>query len=77
MNLKAFFGLVALIPAAFGPVAASANSVVAALCTGDGHSRAITIPLKPGLPGSNAMCCAKGCHRSSSRKRNDCDDCLP
>ena len=69
------FGLVALLPAAIGPVTASANSLVAALCTGDGHVRSITIPLKPTLPGSNDMCCAKGCH-VNSRKKTACDNCV-
>ena len=69
MKAKALFGLIALLPAAFGPISASANALVAALCTGDGHSRSITIPLKPTLPGSNDMCCAKGCHAGGSRRR--------
>jgi hypothetical protein len=77
MKFKTLFGFIALLPAAFGPITATANSLVAALCTGDGHSRSITIPLKSGLPGSNDMCCAKGCHSGSSRKRTGCENCLP
>jgi hypothetical protein len=77
MKRKMIFGIIALLPAAFGPVTAGASSLVAALCTGNGHSRSITIPLKPALPGSNDLCCAKGCHAGGSRKRTACDNCLP
>ncbi len=75
MKALRLFALVALFPAAFGPAAASANPLLVALCTGDGQHRVIAIPLKPALPGSTGMCCAKGCH-GSSRKRSACDKCL-
>ena len=70
MNAKSLFGLVALLPAAFGPVTGLASPLVAFLCSGDGHSRSITLPLKPALPGNSDLCCAKGCHAGSSKKRN-------
>jgi len=72
IRVDVLFGLFALVPAAFAPAASgqtAGNHLLAALCTGDGQSRSITIPLKPALPGSNGMCCAKGCHAGSSRKR--------
>jgi hypothetical protein len=63
------FALAALVPAAFNPSPAPAAMLVA-LCTGDGATHAILIPLPghplPGAPGQS--CCAKGCHAGARRR---------
>lgn len=77
MRTTALFGLIALVPAAFGPTAATTGHLIAALCIGNSQSRSITVPLHPILPGSDTMCCAKGCHSASSRKRTARDNRQP
>ena len=70
MNPRALFALAALIPASFNPSPGSGHSLVVLLCTGDGATRSVTLPLgSEGPPGQEMPgCCAKGCH-TGSRKR--------
>jgi hypothetical protein len=74
MKLVARFGLIALLPAAFNPVAVSANAVQMLTCTGDGKFRTLTIPLPSRTPPGedHSSCCVKGCHSAGSRKRGSC-----
>lgn len=70
MRLAAIFALAALVPAASN--AAPVQGIMTMpLCTGDGQTRLITVPLGssdiPGKDGSG--CCVKGCHASGNRKR--------
>ncbi len=65
------FGLIALVPAMLNlTVAASGGTIAVQICTGDGQSRTLQLPVggssKDGEPG---LCCAKGCHNGNSRKR--------
>ncbi len=73
MKRGSTFGLVAMIPAALAitPAAASA-SLTMMICTGDGTTQTVVLPLKrsPASP-SHQPCCAKGCHAGGSRKRSD------
>lgn len=63
------FSLLAMVPAMVGPLQASARSVAVALCSGGMANVPIGAPV---LPGSDlTLCCAKGCHTGSSRKRLD------
>lgn len=63
------FSLLAMVPAMVGPLQAGARSVAVALCSGATANVPISAPV---LPGSDpALCCAKGCHTGSSRKRLD------
>ena len=70
-----FFCIMAMVPAAFNLSPASAGGrITAALCTGDGITRSVSIPIQRRLPVSDPPgCCVKGCH-SGSRKRECCDD---
>ena len=74
MKLLQSFCIIAMVPAAFNVAPASANGrIMAALCTGDGITRSISIPIQRGIPSNDPPgCCVKGCH-SSSRKRGCCD----
>ncbi|MBA3056030.1 MAG: hypothetical protein FP826_14140 [Sphingomonadales bacterium] len=70
MKRSALLGLIALVPAAFNVAPAAARGMVVPICSGDGVTRTVTVPL-PGdpLPGpSDAGCCAKGCHTGSRKK---------
>ena len=80
MKFLQTFCIVAMIPAAFNITPAPANGqITAALCTGDGVSRSISIPIrrpidKRGMPNNDPPgCCVKGC-QSGGRKRGCCDD---
>jgi len=73
MRLPAAIGILALVPAAFNIAPAAAQGIVVPLCSGDGVTRSVTVPM-PGneLPGKEAPgCCAKGCH-TGSRKKSLC-----
>lgn len=74
MKPAALFGLIALIPAALNAAPASARVLTMMVCTGDGQPREVSVPLPGrGLPGADGgVCCAKGCHSPSSRKRGQC-----
>jgi len=68
-RVLALIGSLALIPAAVGPLPASARSFAVALCGGG----SVTLPASPagGPADPPAPCCAKGCHGGSQRKRID------
>lgn len=76
MNVRAFLGIVALVPAAFNIApAAAAGGILVPICTGDGTVRNVTLP-QPGeeIPGKEAPgCCAKGCHTGSRKKSQCCE----
>ncbi len=72
MKLIHLFGIVAMVPAALNAAPASARSrLFAPLCTGDGLTRTISVPVGPqDIPGREQPgCCAKGCHAGGERKR--------
>ena len=74
MIARALFGLAALLPVALNAGPATAGSITMILCTGDGLSRILTIPMSQGKPApadENSPCHAKGCHAGGSRKRLD------
>ncbi|MFA6219774.1 MAG: hypothetical protein WC692_08335 [Erythrobacter sp.] len=73
MNRAVAFALAALLPAAIGPLPAQARSITALLCTGDGTTRSVEIPLDVPMNDAPAPppCHAKGCHAGSCRKRFD------
>ncbi|MFC0590464.1 hypothetical protein ACFFF7_13725 [Novosphingobium aquiterrae] len=62
--------LIALLPAALNVTAASAAPMIA-LCTGDGQVHLVPLPVgKSRLPGGDdGVCCMKGCHSGTSRKK--------
>ena len=71
MRVRAMLGIVALLPAALGGVAASAARMRAVpICTGDEAVSMMLIPVSaPALPGKDtSACCVKGCHAAGSRK---------
>lgn len=75
MKRRAILGILALVPAAFNISPAGAHTMTVALCTGDGITRTVTVPV-PGrssdLPGREEPgCCAKACH-TGSRKKSQC-----
>jgi hypothetical protein len=74
MKLAARFGLIALVPTILSPATASANVLQMQICTGDGRTRTLTIPLPSRAPPGegDSPCCVKGCHTSGSRKRGFC-----
>lgn len=74
MKHAASFGLIALLPAILNPVPASASVLQMQICSGDGQTRVLTIPLGPRTPPGegDSPCCVKGCHAGGSRKRGSC-----
>jgi hypothetical protein len=67
------FALAALLPAALNlSVPAPGAALTVPFCTGDGLVHMVQVPVKgrqaPGKEPSG-LCCAKGCHSGSSRKR--------
>lgn len=73
MRMIMLFGIVAMVPAALNTSPAMAHGVLAAaLCTGDGIARTVSVPVGPaGVPGSDQPgCCTKGCHSGGTRKRS-------
>jgi hypothetical protein len=74
MKRAARFGLIALLPAIMSPATASANMPQMQICSGDGQTRVLSIPLAPRVPPgeSDSPCCVKGCHSGGSRKRGSC-----
>jgi hypothetical protein len=74
MRQAARFGLIALLPAILSPATVSANVLQMQICTGDGQTRVLAIPLTPSAPPGegDSPCCVKGCHASGSRKRGSC-----
>ncbi|QKG72127.1 hypothetical protein [Erythrobacter mangrovi] len=70
MNRDALLALFALLPVALGPLPAQARSITAFICSGDGISRSIEIPIDDQAP-FPPPCSAKGCHAGSCRKRFD------
>jgi hypothetical protein len=72
MNLAAALALAGMLPAALGATPAPGRSLLVPVCSGDGSTRMVPVPLdRPALPGSDPSgCCVKGCHASSSRKRS-------
>ena len=71
MKFAARFGLIALLPAILSPATASASVLQMQICSGDGQTRILTIPLAPRTPPGegDSPCCVKGCHTDGSRKR--------
>lgn len=72
MKLVAVFGMIAMVPAAFNAVPASAAGLWVPICTGDGLVHMVQVPTQggPAAPaGEQGGCCVKGCHASGSRKR--------
>jgi hypothetical protein len=70
----AWIGLVALFPLMLSPsLVAARDTVGIALCSADGSSRTVQVPVGPAkLPGEGKDdCCAKGCHAAGSRKRSN------
>lgn len=69
--IGAQFGLVALIPAMLNLTVVSAGQTIAVrICTGDGLVHTVQMPIgDAGGSGGKVLCCAKGCHSGSSRKR--------
>jgi hypothetical protein len=66
------FALLAMMPAVFNIVPARAQgAILAPICSGDGISRALSLPLGSGdIPGKEVPgCCVKGCH-GGERKRS-------
>jgi hypothetical protein len=74
MRLAARFALIALLPATLSPAAVSANVLQMQICSGDGQTRVLAIPLGPRVPPGegDSPCCVKGCHAGGSRKRGSC-----
>jgi len=70
MNRTVLFGLAALLPFAIGPLPVQARSITALICSGDGITRSIDIPIDNDAP-APPPCSAKGCHAGSCRKRID------
>lgn len=71
MRRIALFALVAMVPAVFNVAPAAARgSIVAAICSGDGITRTVSVPVGPqDVPGKQTPgCCVKGCH-GGERKR--------
>lgn len=75
MKKISLFGLIAMVPAVLNVSPALArgvagNAILVPICSGDGVSRSISIPLGPqDIPGKQVPgCCVKGCH-SGERKR--------
>jgi hypothetical protein len=64
------FGLLAMLPAVMGTAPAGASMLVP-ICSGDGVTRTISVPVgEQGPPGQQQPgCCVKGCHAGSSRKK--------
>jgi hypothetical protein len=80
MKQITLFALLAMMPAVFNISPASArgpmgnapgNVLLAPICTGDGISRKVSVPLGPqDIPGKEVPgCCVKGCH-GGERKRS-------
>ena len=74
MKLAARFGLIALLPAILSPATATASVLQMQICSGDGQTRVLPIPVGPRVPpgGGDSPCCVKGCHAGGSRKRGSC-----
>lgn len=75
MKLVALIGLFALMPVAIHPAQAAAShprSMTSLVCSGDGLTRRMAIPVNGDQPPSkdDRPCSAKGCHAGSSRKRS-------
>lgn len=75
MKKISLFGLIAMVPAVLNVSPASAHAAVQGailvpICSGDGVSRSISMPLGPqDIPGKQVPgCCVKGCH-GGERKR--------
>jgi hypothetical protein len=64
------FALAALLPVALGPLPAKGRSITAVICSGNGGSLLIEIPIDEDTP-AQPPCSAKGCHAGSCRKRFD------
>lgn len=72
MKRISLFALIAMMPAVFNAAPASARgAMVAPVCTGDGLSRNVSVPVGPrDIPGKEVPgCCVKGCH-GGERKRS-------
>ncbi|MFM5952769.1 MAG: hypothetical protein ACKOPE_00485 [Novosphingobium sp.] len=68
------FGILTLVPAMLNlSVAAGADTISVAICTGDGQVHTVQVPVggsdKDGNSGGKGLCCAKGCHSGNNRKR--------
>ncbi|MBC2670709.1 hypothetical protein ACFOON_02685 [Novosphingobium piscinae] len=63
-------GLLALLPAALNTSPARAGALAVAVCSGDGLTRTISLPLSGEDPPGREQpgCCAKGCHTGSRKK---------
>lgn len=61
------FALLALLPASFGPLPATAKTIEARQCGGG----IVSIPIPMREPTPTAPCHSEGCHASCSRKRID------
>lgn len=69
---ESLLALVALVPLAANPsLLVTRSSVSIGLCSGDGRTGAIELPVGPArLPGEEQdQCCGKACHAGRSRKR--------
>jgi hypothetical protein len=79
--IGARFGIVALIPAMLNlTIASSGGMMTVQICTGDGQVHSVQVPLGDNGDGSTqGLCCAKGCHNGSNRKRvsdRNCDGAM-
>jgi hypothetical protein len=69
---ESLFALIAAVPLAINPaLLVTREAVSIGLCSGDGRTGAIALPVGPvQLPGEDQNhCCGKACHAGSSRKR--------
>jgi len=68
--IRTIIGLAALVPAALNVSPAGVRGLAVPLCTGDGITRTVTVPVSdPGFPTDERPgCCAKGCHTGSRKK---------
>ena len=66
------FGLLALVPAMLNlSVATGGGTISVRICTGDGRVHTVQVPLnEEGNDGETGLCCTKGCHSGSQRKRH-------
>jgi hypothetical protein len=75
MSWVRFFGILALLPAAFNVAPTSAHAVaLVPICTGDGVSRSIAMPASDrDIPGKQVPgCCTKACHTGERKRAKRC-----
>lgn len=72
MKWAAVLSLIAMLPSALQAAAPATGRVLTvSLCTGDGKTRRVNLPIDPAQPSPRRSdaCCMIACHAGGSRKR--------